>query len=510
MRWRMRHERASPRYTRLSGLEPLVITPDLLFVNVGERTNVTGSAQFRKLIKEDRYEEAVEVARQQVASGAQILDVNMDEGLIDSEKAMVRFLNLIASEPDIARVPVMVDSSKWSVIEAGLKCLQGKGVVNSISLKEGEEAFIEQARKVLRYGAAAVVMAFDEQGQADTCARKVEICTRAYKILTEQVGFPPEDIIFDPNIFAIATGIEEHNNYAVDFIEATRDHQADAAALPYLRRRLQRVVLVPRQRSRARGDPRGVPVPRDPAPAWTWASSTPARMPIYDDLDPELRERVEDVVLNRRADATERLLRDRRTLQGQERRSRRSRTWPGATSRCARGSAMRWCTASTSTSKPTPRKRAQLSTRPLDVIEGPLMDGMNVVGDLFGAGKMFLPQVVKSARVMKKAVAYLLPYIEAEKLRTGDVGKSNGKIVMATVKGDVHDIGKNIVGVVLRCNNFDVVDLGVMVPAQKILDTAIAEKADMIGLSGLITPSLEEMGHVATRDAAPGIPRCRC
>ncbi|MBD8634846.1 methionine synthase [Stenotrophomonas sp. CFBP 13725] len=482
-------------YTRLSGLEPLVITPDLLFVNIGERTNVTGSAQFRKLIKEERYEEAVDVARQQVASGAQILDVNMDEGLIDSEAAMTRYLNLIMSEPDIARIPVMVDSSKWSVIEAGLKCLQGKSVVNSISLKEGEAQFIEHARKVLRYGAAAVVMAFDEDGQADTCARKVEICTRAYRILVDEVGFPPQDIIFDPNIFAVATGIEEHDNYAVDFIEATRIIRR---TLPHchVSGGVSNVSFSFRGNETVRQAIHSVFLYHAIGAGMDMGIVNAGAMPIYDDLDPELRERVEDVVLNRRPDGTERLLETAERYKGKK----------GAT----RVEDLAW------RDKPVTERLAhalvhgldafveldteearQASTRPLDVIEGPLMNGMNVVGDLFGAGKMFLPQVVKSARVMKKAVAYLLPYIEAEKARSGDTARSNGKIIMATVKGDVHDIGKNIVGVVLACNNFEVIDLGVMVPAQKILDAARAENADIIGLSGLITPSLEEMSHVA-------------
>lgn len=484
-----------PRHTRLSGLEPLVITPELLFINVGERTNVTGSAQFRKLIKEERYDEAVEVARQQVANGAQILDVNMDEGLIDSEKAMSRFLNLIASEPDIARIPVMVDSSKWSVIEAGLQCLQGKGVVNSISLKEGEDVFIEHARKVLRYGAAAVVMAFDEQGQADTCERKVAICTRAYRILTEQVGFPPEDIIFDPNIFAIATGIEEHDNYAVDFIEATRIIKR---TLPHchVSGGVSNVSFSFRGNETVRQAIHAVFLYHAIKAGMDMGIVNAGALLIVDDLDPELRERVEDVVLNRRKDATERLLEIAERYKGKKGEAKvEDLAWRGKSVRERLSHALvhgidQYVEADTE------EARAQ-STRPLDVIEGPLMDGMNVVGDLFGAGKMFLPQVVKSARVMKKAVAYLLPYIEAEKERTGDVGKSNGKIVMATVKGDVHDIGKNIVGVVLACNNFDVVDLGVMVPAQTILDRARAENADLIGLSGLITPSLEEMSHVA-------------
>ncbi|MDC8639256.1 methionine synthase [Xanthomonas hortorum] len=486
---------STPRHTRLSGLEPLVITPDLLFINVGERTNVTGSAQFRKLIKEERYEEAVEVARQQVASGAQILDVNMDEGLIDSEKAMTRFLNLIMSEPDIARIPVMVDSSKWSVIEAGLKCLQGKSVVNSISLKEGEAQFIEQARKVLRYGAAAVVMAFDEVGQADTCARKVEICTRAYKVLTEQVGFPPEDIIFDPNIFAVATGIEEHDNYAVDFIEATRQIKR---TLPHchISGGVSNVSFSFRGNEMVRQAIHSVFLFHAIKAGMDMGIVNAGGMPIYDELDPELRERVEDVILNRRKDGTERLLEIAERYKGSKGAAKvEDLAWREKPVRARLAHALvHGIDAFVETDTEEAR---QQSTRPLDVIEGPLMDGMNVVGDLFGAGKMFLPQVVKSARVMKKAVAYLLPYIEAEKLRTGDVGKSNGKIIMATVKGDVHDIGKNIVGVVLACNNFDVVDLGVMVSAQVILDRARAENADLIGLSGLITPSLEEMSHVA-------------
>ncbi len=482
-------------YTRLSGLEPLVITPDLLFINVGERTNVTGSAQFKKLIKEDRYEEAVDVARQQVASGAQILDVNMDEGLIDSEKAMTRFLNLIMSEPDIARIPVMVDSSKWSVIEAGLKCLQGKSVVNSISLKEGEAAFIEHARLVRRYGAAAVVMAFDEDGQADTCARKVEICTRAYRILVEQVGFPPQDIIFDPNIFAVATGIEEHDNYAVDFIEATRIIKR---TLPHchVSGGVSNVSFSFRGNETVRQAIHSVFLYHAIKAGMDMGIVNAGALPIYDQLDPELRERVEDVILNRRRDGTERLLEIAERYKGRKgEKKTEDLGWRQKPVRERLAHALvqgldAWVEEDTEEAR-------QQAARPLDVIEGPLMDGMNVVGDLFGAGKMFLPQVVKSARVMKKAVAYLLPFIEAEKLRTGDVGKSNGKIVMATVKGDVHDIGKNIVGVVLACNNFEVIDLGVMVPAQKIIDTALAENADLIGVSGLITPSLEEMSHVA-------------
>jgi 5-methyltetrahydrofolate--homocysteine methyltransferase len=485
----------SRRATRLAGLEPFVITPETNFVNVGERCNVTGSAAFKKLIKDDRYDEAVEVARQQVRSGAQVLDVNMDEGLIDAEAAMTRFLNLIAAEPDIARVPVMVDSSKWSVIEAGLKCLQGKGIVNSISLKEGEAPFLEQARKVLRYGAAVVVMAFDEQGQADSAKRKLEICTRAYRLLREQLDFPPEDIIFDPNIFAIATGIEEHDNYAVEFIEATR---AIKAALPHchVSGGVSNVSFAFRGNNAVREAIHSVFLYHAIRAGMDMGIVNAGALPIYDDLDADLRERVEDVVLNRRRDATERLLavaeryKSRKGEVAVENTAWREAPVGKRLEHALIHGIDQWIELDTEEARAA-------ATRPLDVIEGPLMVGMNVVGDLFGAGKMFLPQVVKSARVMKKAVAYLVPYIEEEKARTGDAGKSNGKIVLATVKGDVHDIGKNIVGVVLRCNNFDVVDLGVMVPAQKILEIAKAEQADIIGLSGLITPSLDEMSHVA-------------
>lgn len=484
-----------PRHTRLSGLEPLVVTPELLFINVGERTNVTGSAAFRKLIKENRYPEAVEVARQQVEGGAQILDVNMDEGMLHSEQAMTTFLNLIAAEPDIARIPVMVDSSKWSVIEAGLKCLQGKGVVNSISLKEGEAAFLEQARKVLRYGAAVVVMAFDEVGQADTKDRKVEICTRAYGLLTEVVGFPPEDIIFDPNIFAIATGIAEHDNYAVDFIEATREIKA---TLPHchVSGGVSNVSFSFRGNEVVRQAIHAVFLFHAIKAGMDFGIVNAGAMPVIDDLDPELRECVEDVVLNRRSDATERLLDLAERYKGKKGAAKvENLAWRETPVQQRLTHALvngidQYVEADTEEAR-------QAAKRPLDVIEGPLMAGMNVVGDLFGAGKMFLPQVVKSARVMKKAVAYLLPYIEAEKARTGDTGKNNGRVLMATVKGDVHDIGKNIVGVVLACNNFEVVDLGVMVPTQTILDKAREVQADVIGLSGLITPSLEEMSHVA-------------
>jgi 5-methyltetrahydrofolate--homocysteine methyltransferase len=486
---------AIARQTRLSGLEPLQITPESNFINVGERTNVTGSKQFKKLILDNRYDEAVAVARQQVESGAQVLDVNMDEGMLDSEKAMVEFLHLIAAEPDIARVPVMVDSSKFSVIEAGLKCLQGKGIVNSISMKEGEEEFLRQARLVRRYGAAVVVMAFDEQGQADNAQRKVEICSRAYALLTGQIGFPPEDIIFDPNIFAIATGIEEHNNYAVDFIEAAAELRR-RFPFSHISGGVSNVSFSFRGNEPVRQAIHVVFLYHAIKAGMDMGIVNAGALPLYDDLDAELRERVEDVVLNRRPDGTERLLEIADRFKGRKGEVKvENLAWrDGTVGTRLTHSLVHGIDQYVVEDTEEARTRAK---RPLDVIEGPLMDGMNVVGDLFGAGKMFLPQVVKSARVMKKAVAHLLPYIEAEKLRTGDTGKSNGKIVMATVKGDVHDIGKNIVGVVLACNNFEVIDLGVMVPAQVILDRARAENADMIGVSGLITPSLEEMGHVA-------------
>ncbi|HET8898557.1 MAG TPA: dihydropteroate synthase, partial [Rhodanobacteraceae bacterium] len=485
-----------PRHTRLSGLEPLVITPETLFINVGERTNVTGSAKFKKLIKEDRYDEAVEVARQQVESGAQILDVNMDEGLLDAKAAMVKFLRLIAAEPDIARIPVMVDSSKWEVIEAGLQCLQGKGVVNSISLKEGEAEFLDHARKILRYGAATVVMAFDEQGQADSVERRLEICDRSYKLLTEEVGFPPEDIFFDHNIFPIGTGIEEHADNAVNYIEATRILKQRYPA-SHISGGVSNVSFSFRGNDRVREAIHCVFLYHAIRAGMDMGIVNAGQLGIYDELDPLLRERVEDVVLNRRPDATERLM----EIAGNYSKGSKEDV---ATDKLAWRSLPltkrleyalvhgidQFVTEDTEEVRKTAK-------RTLDVIEGPLMDGMNVVGDLFGAGKMFLPQVVKSARVMKKAVAYLLPFMEEEKRLSGVTSKSNGKIVMATVKGDVHDIGKNIVGVVLACNNFEVIDLGVMVPAQKILDTAIKENADMIGVSGLITPSLEEMVHVA-------------
>jgi len=485
-------------YTRLAGLEPLIITPELNFINVGERTNVTGSAQFKKLIKDDRYDLAVDVARQQVQNGAQIIDINMDEGLLDSEAAMTRFVNLIAAEPDIARVPLMIDSSKWSVIEAGLKCSQGKAIVNSISLKEGEAAFLEHARKVQHYGAAVVVMAFDEQGQADTVARKVSICKRAYDLLTSKIGMAPEDIIFDPNIFAIATGIDEHNDYAVAFIEACRQIKALMPGV-HISGGVSNVSFAMRGNNPVREAIHSVFLYHAIRAGMDMGIVNAGALAIYDDLPTDLRERVEDVVLNRRSDATERLLEIAPKYQGGARDNgqvaRENAQWRGweVEKRLAHA-LVHGIDEFVGIDTEEARQRAN---KPLEVIEGPLMSGMNVVGDLFGAGKMFLPQVVKSARVMKKAVAYLIPYIEEEKRRSGDVAKNNGKILMATVKGDVHDIGKNIVGVVLACNNFEVIDLGVMVPAQKILDTARAVGADIIGLSGLITPSLDEMHHVA-------------
>ena len=488
-----------PAMCSLAGLEPLNITPEINFVNIGERTNVTGSARFRNLIKAGDYGGGLEVARQQVEAGAQVLDVNMDEGMLDGPAAMDRFLKLAQAEPDIARVPVMIDSSRWEVIEAGLRCVQGKPIVNSISLKEGEEAFIHHATLVKRYGAAAVVMAFDEQGQADSLQRRTEVCERAYRILTEQVGFPAEDIIFDPNIFAVATGIEAHATYGVDYIEATR----------WIRQHLPHA-LVSGGVSNVSFSFRGNNAVREAihavflyhaiAAGMTMGIVNAGALPVYDELDPELRERIEDVILNRRPDATERLVEIAERFRGDgsaaEVADEAWRSLPVAeriTHALIKG-------IDANIEADTEVLRAEIAARggrPIEVIEGPLMDGMNVVGDLFGAGKMFLPQVVKSARVMKKAVAYLVPFIEAERTGGADGAHSRGKIVMATVKGDVHDIGKNIVGVVLACNNYDVVDLGVMVPSQTILDAARAERADLIGVSGLITPSLEEMVGLA-------------
>src|SRR6266436_3299677 len=481
------------RACRLSGLEPLHIHADSLFVNVGEPTHVTGSAKFRKLNEAGDYAAAVDIARQQVANGAQIIDVNMDEGMLDSPAAMTKFLSLIAGEPDIARVPVMIDSSKWSVIEAGLKCVQGKAIVNSISLKEGEEAFLAHALKVMRYGAAVVVMAFDEQGQADTLDRKVAISERAYKLLTERLDFPPEDIIFDPNIFAVATGIEEHNRYSLDFIEATATIKQRMPAV-HVSGGVSNVSFSFRGNDPVREAMHSVFLYHAIRAGLTMGIVNAGQLAIYEDIPADLRERCEDVILARRADATERLLEIAEQFKG----------GAGVTKR---GDDLEW------RKLPVEQRlqhalvkgldefvledteEARLGAkRPLDVIEGPLMDGMNVVGDLFGAGKMFLPQVVKSARVMKKAVSALIPYIEKEKDGTS---RSNGKVVIATVKGDVHDIGKNIVGVVLQCNNFEVVDLGVMVSCERILEAATREGANLIGLSGLITPSLDEMVHVA-------------
>jgi 5-methyltetrahydrofolate--homocysteine methyltransferase len=490
-----------PRETRLAGLEPLNIDDMSLFVNVGERTNVTGSKAFARLILNEQYEEAVAVARQQVENGAQVIDINMDEAMLDSAAAMTRFLRLIGSEPDIARVPVMLDSSKWSVIEAGLKCVQGKPIVNSISLKEGEAPFLEQAKLALRYGAAVVVMAFDEQGQADSLARKCEICRRSYDLLVQKVGFPPEDIIFDPNIFAIATGIEEHNNYAVDFIEAARWIRQH---LPFARVSggVSNVSFSFRGNDHVREAIHTVFLYHAIRAGMTMGIVNAGQLGVYEDIETELRERVEDVVLNRRADAGERLVQYAETIKAGGKEKKEDLAWRAEPV----GKRLAHALVHGITQyivDDTEEARAGIAARggrPIEVIEGPLMDGMNIVGDLFGAGKMFLPQVVKSARVMKQAVAHLIPFIEAEKaahVAGGGEARAKGKVVIATVKGDVHDIGKNIVSVVLQCNNFEVVNLGVMVPAEKILATARDEKADMIGLSGLITPSLEEMQHVA-------------
>jgi len=482
---------------RLAGLEPFVLTSDIPFVNVGERTNVTGSARFRKLITAGDYAAALDVARDQVANGAQVIDINMDEGLLDSQKAMVEFLNLIAAEPDIARVPVMIDSSKFEVIEAGLKCVQGKAIVNSISLKEGEEKFLAEARICRAFGAAVVVMAFDETGQADTEDRKVEISTRAYRLLTEKVGFPPEDIIFDPNIFAVATGIEEHDNYGVDFINATRRIRE---SLPHVHVSggVSNLSFSFRGNEPVREAMHAVFLYHAIGVGMDMGIVNAGQLAVYDEIEPQLREACEDVVLNRRKDATERLLALAENFKGKGKQAREQdltwRTWP--VDKRLEHALVNGITDYVEEDVEEARLAA---ARPLHVIEGPLMAGMNVVGDLFGAGKMFLPQVVKSARVMKQAVAYLMPYMEKEKAAEGITDRpAAGKVLMATVKGDVHDIGKNIVGVVLQCNNYEVIDLGVMVPAQKILDTARKEKVDIIGLSGLITPSLDEMCFVAS------------
>ena len=483
-----------PVECRLSGLEPFNIGEDSLFVNVGERTNVTGSAMFKRLIKEESYEQALSVAAQQVENGAQIIDINMDEGMLESKEVMVKFLNLIAAEPDISRVPVMIDSSKWDIIEAGLQCVQGKSVVNSISLKEGEESFIMYARLVRQYGAAVIVMAFDEDGQADTYKRKVEICTRSYRILTETVGFPPEDIIFDPNIFAVATGIEEHNNYAVDFIEATR---AIKQTLPHamVSGGVSNVSFSFRGNNPVREAIHSVFLYHAIKAGMDMGIVNAGQLAVYDDLPEELRAAVEDVIQNKNTEATDRLLEiaPQYVGDGKAAENKQDLTWreKPVNERLAHA-LVKGITDFIDEDTEEARQQADI---PLHVIEGPLMDGMNIVGDLFGAGKMFLPQVVKSARVMKKAVAYLMPYLEAEK--EGEI-QTNGKILMATVKGDVHDIGKNIVGVVLQCNNYEVIDLGVMVPAETILAEAKKHHVDIIGLSGLITPSLDEMVHMAS------------
>ena len=491
----------TPSPMRLSGLEPVTIAAGALFVNIGERTNVTGSKAFARMILEGRFEDALSVARQQVENGAQVIDINMDEAMLDSAAAMERFLKLIAGEPEIARVPIMIDSSKWSVIEAGLKCIQGKGIVNSISLKEGEDEFKRQARLVRRYGAATVVMAFDEKGQADTFQRKTEICARAYRILVDEVGFPPEDIIFDPNIFAIATGIEEHDNYAVDFIEATRWIKQNLPGAK-VSGGVSNVSFSFRGNDPVREAIHTVFLYHAIKAGMDMGIVNAGMVGVYDDLEPRLRERVEDVVLNRRKDAGERLVEIAESAKGMAKDDSAKLAWRagdvdhrlshalvhGITEFIVADTEEAWQAISAK------------GGRPLHVIEGPLMAGMNIVGDLFGQGKMFLPQVVKSARVMKQAVAHLLPYIEAEKQALQDAGgdvKPKGKIVIATVKGDVHDIGKNIVTVVLQCNNFEVVNMGVMVPCQDILAKAKVEGADIIGLSGLITPSLEEMQYVA-------------
>ncbi|UIJ70744.1 methionine synthase [Aurantimonas sp. HBX-1] len=486
---------------RLSGLEPFTLTADIPFVNVGERTNVTGSAKFRKLITAGDFAAALVVARDQVENGAQIIDVNMDEGLIDSERAMVEFLNLVAAEPDIARVPVMIDSSKWSIIEAGLKCVQGKSIVNSISMKEGEEAFLKQAKLVRAYGAAVVVMAFDEEGQADTEKRKVEICTRAYKLLTEQVGFPPEDIIFDPNVFAVATGIEEHDNYGVDFIEATR---RITATLPHVHISggVSNLSFSFRGNEPVREAMHAVFLYHAIQAGMDMGIVNAGQLAVYDTIEADLREACEDVVLNRQpkggGTATDRMLEIAEKYRGTAGKEARVQDLAWREKPVGDRLAHALVNGITEYIDVDTEEARLAAERPLHVIEGPLMAGMNIVGDLFGAGKMFLPQVVKSARVMKQAVAHLLPFMEEEKRLNGGEGRKNaGKVLMATVKGDVHDIGKNIVGVVLACNNYEVIDLGVMVPASKILEVARAEKVDIIGLSGLITPSLDEMVHVA-------------
>jgi len=479
---------------KLSGLEPLVVTPESNFINVGERTNVTGSAKFLRLIKEGNFEEALAVAREQVEGGAQVIDINMDEGMLDGKEAMVRFLNLIASEPDIARVPIMVDSSKWEIIEAGLKCIQGKGIVNSISLKGGEKEFIEQARKVKMYGAAVIVMAFDEVGQADNYERRLEICERSYRILVDVVKFPPQDIIFDLNIFPVGTGIEEHRNNAVDFFRATRWVRENLPGV-HVSGGVSNVSFSFRGNNVVREAMHSAFLYHAIKEGMDMGIVNPAMIEVYDDIPKDLLERVEDVLLNRRDDATERLLEFAENIKGKGKVQEKNEEWrKGSVEERLTHALVKGIVEYIDVDTEEARVKYQ---KPLTVIEGPLMAGMNVVGDLFGAGKMFLPQVVKSARVMKKAVAYLMPYLEEEKRKNPGGAQNNGKILLATVKGDVHDIGKNIVGVVLACNNYDIVDLGVMVPAEKILAAAKEHKVDIIGLSGLITPSLDEMVHVA-------------
>ncbi len=477
---------------RLSGLEAFTVFPGSNFVNIGERTNVTGSRQFARLIKEERFDEALAVARQQVENGAQVLDVNMDEAMLDSEAAMTHFLSLIASEPDIARIPIMIDSSKWSVIEAGLKCLQGKGIVNSISLKEGEAPFIAQAKKVRRYGAAVVVMAFDEQGQADTVARKVSICQRAYQILTAQLHFPPQDIIFDPNVFAIATGIEEHNNYGVDFIDATRQIK-QLMPLVKVSGGVSNLSFSFRGNDHVREAMHSVFLYHAISAGMDMGIVNAGMIEVYDEINPTLRQLCEDVILNRHAQAADRLLEYAEAIKSKGKTIVKDEAWRQTS--VAERLQHALVKGITDYVDIDTEEALQLLGKPIAVIEGPLMDGMNVVGDLFGAGKMFLPQVVKSARVMKRSVAYLQPYLEAEKAQNAT--QAQGKILLATVKGDVHDIGKNIVGVVLACNNYEVIDMGVMVPADKILAAARQHQVDIIGLSGLITPSLDEMADVA-------------
>jgi len=494
-RYKPRQRKEVEKFLRLSGLEPLVLTPEIRFVNVGERTNVTGSAKFLRLIKEDKYEEALDVALDQVRGGAQVIDVNMDEGMLDGVEAMTNFLNLMASEPEISRIPVMIDSSKWEIIEAGLKCVQGKSIVNSISLKGGEEEFISQAKAVREYGAAVIVMAFDETGQADSTPRRIEIAKRCYQILTETVGFPPEDIIFDLNIFPVGTGIEEHRENAVSFFESTKWVRTNFP-LSHVSGGVSNVSFSFRGNNHVREAMHSAFLYHGIQNGMDMGIVNPAMLEIYDDIEKDLLERVEDVLLNRRDDATERLMEYAEASKGKGKvTEKEAEAWRSGTVEARLTHALvkgiiDFIDADTEEARTKYDK-------PLHVIEGPLMGGMNVVGDLFGAGKMFLPQVVKSARVMKKAVAYLLPYLEEEKLRSGDKSTNNGKVLMATVKGDVHDIGKNIVGVVLACNNFEIIDIGVMVSCEKIIEAAIRENVDVIGLSGLITPSLDEMVHVA-------------